>query len=154
MNYRRIPIKVWGKVIAHTLVDKEDYPYLKDYHWSMSQTGYIHKLVRGKIVFMHKAILWSPKGRNFQIDHINRNKLDNRRSNLRNVTSQQNSFNRGPRNKYRGVSPRPLNRWRAILIKDGVYVYDKYFDTEMEAVKAWNEKALEHFGKYAYQNPI
>lgn len=81
-----------------TLIDEADLSLLSMYSWHYSGPGYPATRVRNKIYYMHQIILGdTPKG--LQCDHINRDKLDNRRSNLRFVTPQQNILNRNVKAK-------------------------------------------------------
>ena len=99
---------------------------------------------------MHRFVLGEPSG---EIDHINRNKLDNRRSNLREVTRSMNCLNKGlQRNNTSGhagvrydKSKTSLKKWRAwIQVKGKIYNLG-CFETKKEAVGA--RKAA--FEKYA-----
>lgn len=109
-----------------------------------------------------------PRGQHSEwlVDHINGDKLDNRRSNLRLATRTENEANKLKRrthggkattSRYKGVS---MNRdkarkkpWRAhITNKDQGLTYLGSFATEVEAAKKYNEAALEMFGEFAKLN--
>ena len=85
-------------------------------------------------------------------DHINRNGLDNRRANLRFVTPQENSWNSKPKSSqpYKGVSARD-GRWIARIGYNGA-IYLGRFDSAEEAARAYDAKACELRGEYAYLN--
>jgi len=68
----------------------EDYDIIKQYRWSMDNNGYLTSQKNGIKTRIHKLIM---PNENSIVDHINRNKLDNRRENLRYVTKQENFFN-------------------------------------------------------------
>jgi hypothetical protein len=89
------------------------------------------------------------------IDHINRDKLDNRLSNLRVITSKENSYNRKKNatseNKYKGVQKRG-NKYIAVITKDGVRREIPGFNTEEEAATCYDMMAEEMFGNYAGKN--
>jgi len=76
----------------YSLVDDKDFDYLNQWKWHYKR-GYAirYDTKRKKWIFMHRIILTPPDG--FETDHINNNPLDNRRSNLRMVTHQQNIMN-------------------------------------------------------------
>lgn len=80
-----------------TVVDDADYEELAKFHWYLGSKGYAVRQVRKKnvvtVILMHRVIMQTPGG--MDTDHINRNKLDNRRSNLRVCTHQENLLNRG-----------------------------------------------------------
>ena len=88
---REIPL-TRGKA---AIVDDEDYESLSLHHWSCSKTGYAMRGFRegGKMVYlkMHHAILGKPL-QGYVVDHINGDRLDNRRCNLR-LCAQQRAIN-------------------------------------------------------------
>ncbi len=95
-----------------------------------------------------------PQG--YQIDRIDNTK-DYSPENCRWVTQQQNLMNRRKtkRNKsgYKGVSPRPAGKFRAMISKDNKdYVIGNTFLTAKEAARAYDSKAIELFGEFAVLN--
>jgi hypothetical protein len=94
---RYLPLKKGGCA----LVDDDVYMEVKDYVWSLNSDGYVRASIDGEWVYLHRLIMNCPKGQ--EVDHINRNKLDNTRENLRVVTHQQNVWNTPGRKSYRGV---------------------------------------------------
>ena len=106
---------------------------------------------------MSHLILPCPPG--LEVDHINRDKLDNRKSNLRLVTRSQNCANRGnfknSRSKYKGVRwNKKMGLWEAAIRKDGVITTIGAFDDEVAAASAYNEYARKLWGEYAVLNDI
>jgi hypothetical protein len=79
-----------GNVSGHILVDQEDYSKVNMCRWAITKRGYVHNK---KYVYMHLLLINKPTG--MEIDHINRNLLDNRKSNLRVVTQKENLGNKG-----------------------------------------------------------
>lgn len=76
----------------YALVDSQDFEYLNQWKWCYDKSnGYAHRKNGKEKIYMHRLINETPEG--FFTDHINRNKLDNRRSNLRSVTARENSLN-------------------------------------------------------------
>src|SRR3954471_10677466 len=90
-----------------SLVSKGDFARINKHKWCIS-AGYAVRNSTGKprrLLLMHREILGAPVGA--QVDHKNRNKLDNRRCNLRIATSSENIVNSSLRKDnttgYRGV---------------------------------------------------
>lgn len=93
------------------LVDDDDYDRLNKFTWTSQNIGYAQSTIGSKLVLLHQLVLTAPEG--LEVDHINRNPKDNRRSNLRIVTRSQNQINRTSKN------PQMRN---IISRKDGIYV--------------------------------
>lgn len=107
---------------------------------------------------MHRQIMGTLPGQlNAHVDHIDGNKLNNQRINLRYCTAHQNKFNRllDPRNKsgFKGVS-HSKGRWRARLKLNGREKWLGYFDSVVDAARAYNEAALRYFGEFAKINDL
>lgn len=125
-----------GKV---ALVDNSDYKFLSKHSWTLHNQGYATGRVEGKVVLMHKLLLGKRDG--LEIDHINRNKLDNRRENLRFVTRSMNCLNVGldkaNKSGVEGVSwDKRRGKWRATLKLNYKQIYNKSFIRKEEAIKA------------------
>lgn len=129
------------------LIDVEDLDLLKTYSWYISSRGYACTRINNKLVYMHR-LLMNPQ--NLQVDHINRNKLDNRKTNLRVVTNQQNHFNMGinKNNKsgYTGIYfNKECQKWCVQMKINGKYVFSKLFvDLEL-AIEARKKLEREYF---------
>lgn len=107
--------------------------------------------------FLHRVILNAPKSQ--KVDHINRNGLDCRKSNLRLCTTSQNGANRAKEtkrktaSKYKGVSfVKRDSIWKAAVVLNQQEIYLGRFDLEVDAAKAYDDKAVELFGKFARLN--
>lgn len=144
----------------YALVDPKDIERLSKWSWSFSGVnGYARRGERTsadkqKTIYMHREILKCPD--NVEVDHANRNKLDNRRSNLRLATSRQNKINKATINRtsgYRGVFWHEKSRmWFA---KIGINSKSKnlgYFASKKEAAKAYDTAARQHHGEFAILN--
>lgn len=112
--------------------------------------------------WLHREVMEKVIGRRLEKgelpDHINGNKLDNRRSNLRLATRSENEANkpysRG-RSKYKGVSWRKdRDRWRATIQVDGKQIALGLFKKEQDAARAYNKAALDFFGEFATLNDV
>jgi hypothetical protein len=143
------------------LVDDADYEWLSQYTWSYLGRGYATTRLerKGPKVLMHR-VLMGVEGRHNQVDHINGNKLDNRRSNLRRCTNAENHRNmRKPRRgsiPYKGVRRMDTknDRYYAIIRHEGKNIYLGKFDTMEQAALAYNKAATEMWGEWAYPNVI
>lgn len=144
-EYKLIPLTK-GKF---TKVDNEDFDRVKDICWKYSN-GYAYHNDKGK---MHRFILGAEKGE--IVDHIYGDKLDNRKSMLRICSNSENIFNanqRGGMSKYKGVSQRKDNgKWRMSITKNYKVYSKSTFKTEEDAAMAYDRKAIELFGEFAYQ---
>jgi len=109
--------------------------------------------------YLHQAVFRLATGRcPKRVDHKDGNGLNNRRSNLRAATHQQNLRNRGPnrnnKSGYKGVHPLPSGRFRAAIHTDGNKRNLGCFDTPRQAAKAYNDAARDLFGEFAWLNPV
>lgn len=148
-------IALWrrdGTIAEHALVDAEDIE-LERFRWNMNHGGYAVRGEGGRAVLMHRVIAAAPTG--LQVDHINRNRLDNRRCNLRLTDHSGNvrncSRNRRNTNGYKGVR-RQGNRWGARLKCDGEWCCLGWFKTPEEAAVAYDLMAMALFGEFAATN--
>lgn len=129
-------IKLTQKKIAK--VDDDDYAELSAYKWRYHSQGYACRWdysVRPKrMILMHRQIMNTPKG--LETDHINHDKLDNRRTNLRIVSSTINGLNaslaKNNTSGFQGVS-RAGNRWRAYININRKQISLGCFDTKEDA---------------------
>lgn len=137
MDYKLIKLTK-GKV---TEVDPADFGYLNQWRWHYNNGYAVRKDQDGKTILMHRLLLDVPNG--MFTDHINRHRLDNRRSNLRLCTQQQNNMN----TKKKGVIYRN-GRWCAQIMKDGKN-YAKNFIDKIQATNWYNQKARELHGDFA-----
>jgi hypothetical protein len=102
-------------------------------------------------VLMHRYLMGEPPE---DIDHWNRDSLDNRRKNLRKATTSQNIANglsRGGSSRFKGVS-RSRGHWRAVIRKDYKTLHLGRFDTEEAAAQAHDEAARRLHGEFARVN--
>ena len=105
--------------------------------------------------YLHRWLLDAP--RNKQVDHINGDPRDNRRSNLRLATNRQNQWNQGSmRNsvsKYKGVGwCRRTESWQVAIKEGDSTVFIGRFGDEVEAAKAYDERARALHGEYGRYN--
>ena len=132
-------IPLWGRggaIRAYATVSDDDYADLIQYRWYLGSRGYARRTWREGGVWheeqMHRRIMKNP---DLTVDHINRDRLDNRRENLREATTQEQSDNKSvyrSRTGIRGVRARN-GRWAAQIRIDGTMRHLGTFDDPMEA---------------------
>lgn len=119
-------------------------------------SGYINVAI-GNSPYLAHRIVWAINGLclpdGMEIDHINRNKKDNRIENLRIVTSSQNSFNSRAKNTNKsGVKGihwhKRTNTWRAVVMVNGKQVYARHFKSLDEASESIKQARNRLHGKY------
>ena len=148
---RRIPL---GHDLF-ALVDAADYEELSKHKWHASPHDggpYVTARIGKRTVYMHREIMRPPEG--YVVDHIDHNRLNHRRSNLRVCTPQQNKANVGPQggsSRFVGVTRRG-KKWEAQIVYQGKHLYLGLFNDEAEAAKARDRKAYELNGSYAHLN--
>lgn len=145
---------------AFALVDDEDYEELSKHVWHL-RGGYASRHVEwpGKgdawrHMPMHRQIMDISKDDKRYVDHVDRNRLNNQRSNLRICTPTGNAINRGlsaaNKSGYKGVSwCKKLMKWRAQIQFSKKKIAIGFFDTAEDAYRAYCMKAKELHGEYA-----
>jgi len=158
--FRKIPLGE-GRI---TIVDPRDFYWFNNFNWCVKGNGersYAVRLIsdsdnKTKFLSLHRAIMGSPAG--LQVDHRNRNRLDNRRDNLRLATCSQNQFNKGKTirkttSQFVGVSfVKSAGRWKAQIMLDRKTIFLGYFDSEIEAARVYDAAAKKYHGEFARLN--
>lgn len=138
--------------------DLEDYDKIKDYRWYLNNNGYALAWVGNKQQTLHSLIMGQEKGK--EIDHKDRNRLNNRKENLRFTTHRNNSRNTSlPINNtsgFIGVSfDKKRKKWVASLYINRKSVYTHGFTDKIDAIKARLKAELEYYGAdYAPQRHL
>lgn len=150
-----------------TLVDDDDYERVSKYSWWLHNHGYVFRSTtvgkvadgtrRRKNYYLHREIMGSP---DCQIDHIDRDKLNNQKSNLRLANNSENHFNATKRrqkfssSKYKGVSRagiyKATGKPRFQVFAASKYV--GYFSSEIQAAKAYDEAVKKACPEFALTN--
>lgn len=133
------------------LVDDNDFEMLKNRKWYLSKLGYaIGGSASNRVksfIKMHRLIMGATNPKN-KIDHIDGNRLNNQKNNLRFATIAQNTHNSKKRintiNIYKGTQfIKKLNLWQARCRMNGSDYYLGLYKTEISAAYAYNKKAIE-----------
>jgi len=141
-----------GKV---TVVDEADYWAIAGFNWFYTILGYaVTSIGGGRVVTMHRMILLPDPG--YEVDHINGDKLDNRRCNLRVCTRVQNAANtrKWRRNKvgYKGVYQPNAGRpgtYQARIYRNGRATSLGCFSDPIDAALAYDIAVIQADGEFA-----
>ena len=138
-----------GKLFG-VLVDKESLPTLQGYFWRVRLDGKRVYAVGSRTLKMHRVLLPNPR----QIDHINQRGTDNRRSNIRAVSSRQNALNRPGHSKtgFKGVVRTSSGRFAARVYDGPKPILLGTYDTAEQAARVVDAKAKEIHGEFAFLN--
>ena len=147
------------------IVDDEDFEWLSQWNWhaggrprneyaSRSEPRLPPIASKGpqRTIKMHRLIMNPPKG--YEVDHINGDTFDNRRTNLRICTRAENCRNRLPTigRRFKGAIQRESGNWRSMIRSQGRLIHIGTFRTEIDAAKAYDAKAKELFDEFAHLN--
>lgn len=130
----------YGGVVKY---DKSDHELIKKYTWHRTAGGYCNaKMDNCKVVKMEKLLLNPERG--YVVDHINHDRLDNRRNNLRILTPLQNSQNlskikrKNITSSFKGVSKLKNGKYRSNITIDGQFIQIGRYDSENEAAESYD----------------
>jgi hypothetical protein len=140
------------------IVDDADFQTLNHWKWKRHKHGYACRTATGgRLVLMHRQIMEEPEG--LEVDHRNRQKLDNRRGNLRVATHSDNGRNRPKQRNntsgYKGVSwDRQRSKWRASIKVGRTRHTIGRFDTAEDAAAAYDAKVREVASEFGFTNEV
>jgi len=150
--------------LAHgkkTVVDDHIYPLVKDYKWyphkSSTNNYYARATIKGKKVLLHRLITECKK--EFVIDHINGNGLDNRKKNLRMCLQKENMRNQKTNSRntsgYKGVYYRKdRKKWTAQIRVNKRHKFLGYFDNKIDAAKSYNRASILYHKEFSKLNNV
>lgn len=135
----------------YTIIDSKDYDIVKNICWHKTKSGYARGHLLGKLVLLHNLIL--PHNNRYVIDHINGNRLDNTRNNLRIVLQQENNLNnkiyKNNHSGYTGVSfHKSSQKWCAQISYKHKQYWLGLFNTKEEAINARKNAEILYFKEY------
>lgn len=140
-------------------VDLSDFWKIKDIYWYKNKDGYIVSKINKKETRIHRFIMTPPN--NMDVDHRGGEptRNDNRRGNLRIVTSTDNSHNTPPTKRntsgHKNVFwVKGRGKWRVALRCNGKHIHVGYFDDFLEACKAEELAENKYYGEYSYYNSL
>lgn len=153
MSFKRVFLRNTQRFV---IIDEEMFDIISAFHWYQHHSGYAVAKFKGKMISMHRFLMFEPHG--LCVDHINRKRRDNRFSNLRACPKGVNSFNstrqKNNTSGFKGVSFHKKNsRWTAYIGKSPL-VYLGSYATATEAAHAYNKAAQQRYGEYACLNVI
>ena len=141
-----------------TLVDDSDYRHLLGFSWNAhTRDGFTYARTSygNGHIYLHDYLMKPPKG--MVVDHINGDKLDNQRHNLRIATTAQNNYNtkktENRSSQFKGVVwDKSRNKWKAQIKLNGVNKALGRFDSEEDAARAYDAAAKDLFKEFACLN--
>jgi hypothetical protein len=144
------------------IVDDADFETVMMHKWYLRPDGYVVRVEGSRrtgqrTIRLHRVINQTPEG--LFTDHINGNRLDNRRRNLRSATKLQNNMNTSKKKTntsgYLGVSwCHRTKKWRARIDMGGRNVTIGNFSTKEEAAYVFNQVAIQVRGEFARLNRL
>lgn len=158
MDVNNMIITVSNRSVQMDEDDHEKFK-VKGNFFNVTSHGYVRVLKylgnnKYKQQYLHRLVMDAPK--EMQVDHINGDKLDNRKENLRVCTNTENAKNRPAfSGKYKGVHfAKKQRKWVAqITVNRKIYNLGSHENAEHAAL-AYNEAAIKYHGEYAYLNTI
>lgn len=154
-NYAEILLyDTYGTETNRTIIDIEDIDNIIKYKWHCRNNGYCGA---NSNILLHRIVMNAKKGE--YIDHINGNRLDNRKQNLRKCTNQENNFNKGlyshNTSGVTGVSwDKRRNKWEVSIKINQKKMYLGRFDNFNDAVNKRKETEMIYFGEFAYKENV
>ena len=148
-EYKLIPLYKRG----FTKVSNDKFDLVKDSAWVLSASGYV--IDSKSKVYLHRLLTNCPK--DMVVDHKNHDTLDNRCSNLRVCSNKENVRNARLRSDsttmYKGVHlDKEKRKFLSSIFFNGKNIFLGYFENKIDAARAYDKKAKELFGEFAYLN--
>ena len=133
-------------------IDLEDLERCKQHSWIKDPRGYFVSNIDHRVTPLHRFLLGT-KGSKVMTDHINGDKSDNRKSNLRKCTQNQNSKNvkvkKNNKTGFPGVRQDKFGKWTVEIMVNRKKIFLGNFDSKFEAINVRRLAELEYFGEFA-----
>lgn len=140
-------------------IDPGDYPQVAKYRWVTNAAGYFVASLgsRSNHIFLHRLIMNPPDGT--FVDHVDGDKANCRRRNMRLCSRTENNRNVGLQQNnqcgYKGVYwASDRRKWRAEITVGRKHIHIGSFDSPIEAAQAYDQAAIAYFGEYAKTNEM
>lgn len=138
--------------IGESMVDVDMQDIIKDKRWSLNSQGYAVSHLDGKLIFLHHLVMEAENKEGLVIDHKDKNKLNNRKENLRLIEKQKNHINHnGYSNNKSGFTGVTLdkgrNKWKALIHIEGKQKLIGRFENIEDAVIARLNAELKYYGE-------
>lgn len=139
---------------AECLVDDDVFEWARFFEWRLT-SGYFFVENAGRTVLLHRVVIGAEPGQ--EVDHVDANRLNNTRENLRICSRAENMMNRhcfrGGHSGFKGVTfHKRLGKWAAQITSKNKNKWLGSFDDEAEAARAYDAAARELFGSFARLN--
>lgn len=138
-----------------TIVDDDDFEWVSKNKWCIDGRGYAVRrkpFSKGGKIILHREIMKTEKG--MEVDHVNGNRLDNRKENLRNVHHFQNGKNLSIKSNnktgYAGVSlDKRCGKYKTQIQVNGKFIFLGYYTDIEEAANAYKVGSKKHFKEFS-----
>jgi hypothetical protein len=139
-----------GEIVAWAIADIDDFDKITKYKWFLTKGGYAESK-ESEHIKMHHLVFKKPDNE-FVIYHSDKNKLNNRKKNLREVTKSMNSFNRDITPSGSGCVgvhfDKARGKWLASIQKDSKNINLGRFENLEDAIKSRKNAELFYYGEY------
>lgn len=144
----------YGEITGKSIIDLDDIEIVKQYKWTLGNHGYVTSGAGKNQILLHRLLSNAFDG--IYVDHINRNKLDNRKLNYRFCTNQENNRNKDlyshNSSGITGVTwNKERNKWQAQIVVDNKTINLGRYESFDEAVKARLKGEEEYFKDFMPQ---
>lgn len=158
MTGKRLRVGIGAKRYVYCIVSPEDHASLRKRTWRLNRDGYVSTIYKDggsvRTLKLHRIVLGLERGDERHGDHINRDRLDNRRENLRITTASENYRNRffKGRTGFKGVKPLSSGKFCAQIRCGTRLVWLGTFPSAEAAARAYDRAVIERDGDTALLN--